>query len=204
VFTCQPACFPSKNGTIPAGTVTHPAASGRPTRIMQQAIRLLFARVADFLRPEKASTALPSSSPRAHSSMGPIAVVGLVVSYEDRQLLAGICRRNRWCLLLADTCEEARSALDKLQSPVILCDRDLPGQGWRQTVEDLAASPSRACVILVSAVVDRYLLDEVVRKGGYDVLSKPLREADVVRTVRLASLYCCSGARAMADLVQES
>ena len=63
---------------------------------------------------------------------------------------------------------------------MILCDRDLPGRGWRETVEDLASSPHRACIILVSEVVDTYLWNEVVRTGGYDVLSKPLREDEVV------------------------
>jgi DNA-binding response OmpR family regulator len=136
--------------------------------------------------------------------MGPIAVVGLVISKEDRRLLTEICSRNRWRLLFADTCEEAWTALDTLKAPVILYDRDLPGKGWRQSVEDLASSPHRACIILVSAVLDTYLRDEVVRHGGYDVLSKPLREDDVVRTVRLALTYWYSAMRTIADLFQES
>ncbi len=136
--------------------------------------------------------------------MSPIAVVGLVISDEDRRLLTEICSRNQWHLLLTDTCEDAWTALDKLKAPVILCDRDLPGRGWRETVEDLASSPQRACIILVSEVVDTYLLNEVVRTGGYDVLSKPLREDDVVRAVRLASTYWYSEMRTIADLFQES
>jgi FixJ family two-component response regulator len=130
--------------------------------------------------------------------MGPIAVIGLVLGYEDRRLLASICSRNRWNLLFADTCEEARIALHRLKSPVVLCDRDLPGRGWRGTVEDLASSPHRACVILVSAVVDTYLWNEVVRTGGFDVLSKPLREDDVVRAVRLAWSYWNNATRTAA------
>ena len=121
--------------------------------------------------------------------MPPLAIIGLVTGDEDRRLLTGICRRNCWHLLFADTPEQARSALDKVKAPVILCDRDLPGKGWRETVGDLASSSHRACVILVSGVVDTYLWDEVVRTGGYDVLSKPLREDDVVRVVRLAWTY---------------
>ena len=126
--------------------------------------------------------------------MDPIAVIGLVTSGEDRQLLAGICRRNRH-LFFAETCEEARAAMDKLKASVIFCDRDIPGKGWRETVEKLASSPYRACIILVSGVVDTYLWNEVVRMGGYDVLSKPLREADVVRAVRLAWSYWNSSTR---------
>jgi FixJ family two-component response regulator len=88
-----------------------------------------------------------------------------------------------------DTREEARIALHKLKAPVVLCDRDLSGDGWRGMVEDLASSPHRACIILVSGVVDTYLWNEVVRTGGFDVLSKPLRENDVIRAVRLAWSY---------------
>jgi FixJ family two-component response regulator len=130
--------------------------------------------------------------------VGPIAIIGLVTRDEDRHLLTGICSRNSWRLVLADTREEAQTALDKLKAPVILCDRDLPGKGWRETVEHLAASPHRACIILVSTVVDTYLWDEVVRMGGYDVLSKPLREEEVVHAVRLAWTYWNSATKTVA------
>jgi FixJ family two-component response regulator len=53
----------------------------------------------------------------------------------------------------------------------------------------LASAPQRPSVILTSRVVDDYLWQEVIRYGGYDVLSKPLREEDVVRSVRLAWSY---------------
>jgi len=189
MLTDQPPCFPSNNGTIPVGAVTHPAASGDPIVNMRQAIHSLFARVADFLRRKNGSTTWPSLSPAGRSSLAPINVIGLVTSNEDRRLLTEMCSRNRWHLLFTDTCEEARIALHKLKAPVILCDRDLPGRGWRETVEDLASSSHRACIILVSEVVDAYLWNEVVRTGGYDVLSKPLREDEVVRAVRLASYW---------------
>jgi FixJ family two-component response regulator len=123
-------------------------------------------------------------------------VVGLIASDADRRALADICSRNRWNLLFAGTRQEARSALDRLKAPVILCDRDLPGDGWRATVEDLASSPHHACIILVSGVADTYLWNEVVLTGGFDVLSKPLREDDVVRAVRLAWSYWNSATKA--------
>jgi len=134
----------------------------------------------------------------------PTVVIGLVPGYEDRLLLTGTCRRNCWRLFLTDTYEGARTALDQLQAPVIIYDRDLPGKAWREAVEELAGSPRRACVIMMSAVLDAFLLDEVLRNGGYDVLCKPLREAEVVRAVRLASWYWYSGARALSDFIQES
>ncbi len=198
MLTDQPPSFPSNNRAIPEGAVTHPAASTRPIVFMWQGIQSLFARVAAFLRRKSGITTWASSSPASRSSMGPLAIIGLVTSDEDRRLLAGICNRNGWYLLYADTCEEARAALDRLEAPVILCDRDLPGKGWRETVEGLASSPHRACIILVSGVLDAYLWDEVVRTGGYDVLYKPLREDELVRAVRLAWSYWNSATKTAA------
>jgi len=43
--------------------------------------------------------------------------------------------------------------------------------------------------------VDDYLWNEVVRRGGYDVLSKPLREEDLMRAIKLAWAYWNSAAR---------
>ena len=198
MLTDQPPCFPSNNRAIHEGAVTRPAASTPPIEFMRQGIQSLFARIAAFLRRKSGTTTWASSSPASRSSMGPLAIIGLVTSDEDRRLLAGICNRNGWHLLYADTCAAARAALDKLKAPVILCDRDLPGKEWRETVEALASSPHRACVILVSGVLDAYLWDEVVRTGGYDVLYKPLREDDVVRSVRLAWSYWSSATKTAA------
>jgi DNA-binding NtrC family response regulator len=149
----------------------------------------LFAWLADFFRWKKGRTTWLWRSPADRSALGPITVIGLISSEVDRRLLAGICSRSRWNLLFVHTCEEARIALHKLKAPVVLCDRDLPGREWRGTVGDLASSPHRACIILVSGVVDTYLWNEVVRTGGFDVLSKPLREDEVIRAVRLAWSY---------------
>jgi CheY-like chemotaxis protein len=157
--------------------------------ICQTLVAVLFARLVDFFHRKKGGTTSHWAPLEGHSSLGPITVIALLASEEDRQQLTCICSRNLWNLLFVDTREEARIALHNLKVPVVLCDRDLPGKGWRETVEDLASSPHRACVILVSGVVDTYLWSEVVRTGGFDVLSKPLREDDVTRAVRLAWSY---------------
>ena len=127
--------------------------------------------------------------------MLPVTIVGLMRSKEDRGLLAGICGRSGWQVIFADTCRDAKAAIDKAKAPVVFCDRELPEMEWRKMVARLAAPPHRACVILLSGAVDTYLWNEVVRGGGYDVLSKPLREDEVVHAVRLARSYWNSPAR---------
>jgi CheY-like chemotaxis protein len=156
---------------------------------MWQAIETFLSTLSAFFRNRGAGSSgrLPPDGKGAFKDR--ITVVSLVGSERDRRLLAGIGSQNQWNVFFAETCEEARAALDRLRAPVILCDRDLPGSKWRDAVEALSASPQRPCIILTSRVVDQYLLNEVIRRGGYDVLSNPLREEEVIRTVKLALSY---------------
>jgi FixJ family two-component response regulator len=78
---------------------------------------------------------------------------------------------------------------------VILLDRDWPETEWKAAVERLASSPHHPCVILVSGVSDIYLSQELARRGGYDVLPKPLQADKVERTVRLALSYWNTAAK---------
>lgn len=162
-------------------------------------MRSPFARVADFLRRKKVGSTWQWSLPGEAGPLVRLAVVALISGDGDRRELAGVCSRKGWDLLFASTLEEARTLRDKVKAPVILCDRDLLSNGWRSAVEGLASSPHRACVILVSAVVDTYLWNEVVRTGGFDVLSKPFREEDVARAVRLAWSYWNNAAKPSDD-----
>jgi FixJ family two-component response regulator len=127
--------------------------------------------------------------PQICASADPLSIVGLVLDREDRRLLAGLGSRNQWNLRLVDTIEEAQAASGRLRTSIILCDRDAPGVPWWQNVQALSTGPYRPCILLVSRVVDDYLWSEVVRRGGFDVLAKPLREEDVLRAIKLAEAY---------------
>ena len=195
----RPPGFPSNRGVLRVGSSSRPAENGRPLRFAWQTMRLPFARVAAFLRRNKVGSTWQHSLPPDAGPLGRLPVVALISDDADRRELAGICGRNGWDLLLASTLEEARTTLDNARAPVILCDRDLPGHEWRTAVKGLASSPHHACVILVSAVADTYLWNEVVRTGGFDVLSKPFREEDVGRAVRLAWSYWTNAAKPSDD-----
>jgi len=199
VLAGRPLGLPSHGGVTRADRVSRPAASGRPLRFAWQTMRSPFARVADFLRRKRVGSTWQWPLPVDAGALGRLSVVALISGDADRRELAGICSRKGWNLLFVGTLEEARTVQEKVRAPVVLCDRDLPGSGWRSTVEGLASSPHRACIILVSAVVDSYLWNEVVRTGGFDVLSKPLREDDVARAVRLAWSYWSNAAKPSDD-----
>jgi FixJ family two-component response regulator len=123
-----------------------------------------------------------------------IAVVAVVVCEQDRHVLASVSGQELLELHFVPSCEEARTVANQLTAPVILFDRDLPGADWRTAVENLAASPHRACVVLMSGVVDDYLRQELFRRGGYEVLPKPLRADNILRVIKLALSYWTSAA----------
>ena len=123
-----------------------------------------------------------------------IPVVAIVVSEQDRQVLTSVSSQELLELHLVESCEEACTVANQLAAPVILFDRDLPGAEWKTAVGSLAASPHRACVVLMSGVVDDYLRQELIRRGGYEVVPKPLRPENISRAIKLALSYWTSAA----------
>jgi DNA-binding NtrC family response regulator len=118
-----------------------------------------------------------------------ITVVAIAPDGQDKQALSAFSVRGQWDLALAGSCEEALDLLKNTRAAVILCDRDLPGVDWRDALERLAAARPDCSIILASSVNDEYLWDEVIHKGGYDVLAKPFQEEQTVRAVNLAWSY---------------
>ena len=116
-------------------------------------------------------------------------VVALIRDGQDRDLLELIGIRDHLDIHFADTCDEARNAANRLQSPVVLCARDVRGMEWPDAVRILASAAPKPCVILTSPVTDSYMWKEIVERGGYDVLATPLRDSDTSRSIRLALSY---------------
>lgn len=130
-----------------------------------------------------------------------MSVVALIRDRHDRSLLETISVRDHLAIHFADTCEEAWNAANRLKSPVVLCERDVPGIEWPDAVRILASAVPHPCVILTSPVSDDYLWKEIVARGGYDVLPTPLREADTTRSIKLALSYWKNTSRGNGRLV---
>jgi len=140
---------------------------------------------------------LPAANRERDGKLPRTAVIALIVSEQDREVLTGISRQEAIDLYFPKTRVEAWDDMSRLSSPVILYDRDWPNAEWRTTVHSFATSPQRPCVILTSRVADEYLWQELIRWGGHDLVAKPLRPEDVSRSLKLALSYWNS-ARAMA------
>lgn len=167
---------------------------------MWNAIQSLLSNVSTLVERKKAS---PAARPHRYhnSSPGPFTVCGLVMDERDRATLSAIEDQGQWRVRLDDPYDRggqlrAANSLLQIESPIIIWDRDLPCEDWRDEVHKLSSLPHKPCVLLLSRVVDDYLWNEVVSCGGYDVLAKPLKDVDVVRAVRLAWSYWASSATA--------
>jgi len=96
---------------------------------------------------------------------------------DDRRTVASFLEGSRWTLV------QARSWPDLLQiplsviCPVILCDLAMPGYEWQTNIFRLAT----------------VLWDEVVRHGGFDVLTRPLSKPDILSTLDFAYIHWKSG-----------
>jgi len=128
-----------------------------------------------------------------------ISIVALVVSNHDREVLTGISTHEPVDIHFAESQAEAWEAMNRLNPPVILYDRDWPDAEWRSTVQALASSTHGSCVILASRVADDYLWQELIRCGGHDLIAKPFRADDVARSLKLALSYWRSARAAAAQ-----
>jgi|HubBroStandDraft_3_1064219.scaffolds.fasta_scaffold198309_1 response regulator RpfG family c-di-GMP phosphodiesterase len=134
------------------------------------------------------------------SSTRPLTVLCLLSEDYDRSLMTDLGRRQRWHLLFAATRQEAERGLHQLKPQIMLFDRDIAGQNWREFVTCFAAASRGMCIMLVSKVIDDNLWNELVSNGGYEVLRKPLREDEVSRAVKMAWTYWSSAAKRTATL----
>jgi DNA-binding NtrC family response regulator len=75
---------------------------------------------------------------------------------------------------------EAMKFLRQTTRSIVLCDRDLQGCSWQQTMLALLSVRRHTCFILLSSVEESNLRNEVVYKGGFDILVRPFRKEQVL------------------------
>lgn len=128
----------------------------------------------------------------SRNSPSDLVILCLLQESPDQSLIAETCRDHQWNVHFATDLDHAQRLLKRVDFQIVLLDRDLAGEKWRDAMTRLVAPSGALCILLVSKVFDDYLWNEVVRNGGYDVLAKPLRQPDVARAVKLARSYWLS------------
>lgn len=112
----------------------------------------------------------------------------LAVTHNAREWkpLEDSARQQGWVLFWAHSCDAAIGVLSHCAIPIVICDRDLPGEDWREVLRRIHAFHEPACILLASSVSDEYLWREVVQNQGFDILTKPFQAERLVRMVNLA------------------
>ncbi len=98
--------------------------------------------------------------------------------------LAGLFEKFGWTVRLSADLGEARDFLADHRAAVVICEESLPDAAWQEAVFTLDAIPDPPMLVVIGR--DKSLLDEVLALGGFDVLTRPLREAEVIWTVASA------------------
>lgn len=116
--------------------------------------------------------------------------IQILVVTDDQEFLTGLeatAKSCRWQLIHAVDIDEAMRELETASLGVVIIDRDLYGADWRMALRQFSTLSNPACVFLASwDGDDEYLWSEVVRNHGYDVLPKPVRPNELIRSVDLA------------------
>jgi DNA-binding response OmpR family regulator len=115
-----------------------------------------------------------------------IRVLAVTRNASDWQSLEKVANNCGWALFWADSCAGALSVLSQYTIPIVICDRDLPGEDWRSVLKRIADFRQPVCTLLASSVSDEYLWREVFQHQGFDVLPKPFEPERLTRTVNLA------------------
>jgi hypothetical protein len=103
--------------------------------------------------------------------------------YLSLEQIAGTCE---WRIWRAVSIDEAEALIKAKPSAMVVYDRDSNDGNWRCALRRLNESSGKPCVLLASRVADDYLLQEVVRNHGYDILPKSAPKEKLIRCLKFA------------------
>lgn len=103
---------------------------------------------------------------------------------EEQRALDLILEGSEWQTLKCGTCAQARRLLR--YASVVLCERELPDGDWKQVLKEIQNMLDPPLLVVTSRLADERLWAEVLNLGGYDVLAKPFKAAEVLWTVAAA------------------
>ncbi len=98
--------------------------------------------------------------------------------------LSGLFQKFHWTVNHDMSFVNALHSIRERATAVVVCEEQLPDGSWQSWAESLRSAPNAPELIVVGN--DRSLRSEVLALGGFDALTRPLREADVVWAVASA------------------
>ena len=143
-----------------------------------------FGRLVQFRKPaHRPDRGRSTGSPLSGAHVRLIAITDDSANVAALQRIAVECH---WRMSVVASSEAAIALLNEQPTPLVICDRDLAGEDWRDVLAKIGALPEAVCVLLASRVVDDYLWRQVIRNHGYDLVSKPFQPEELRRAVMFA------------------
>jgi AmiR/NasT family two-component response regulator len=105
----------------------------------------------------------------------------------DRSSLEVILQGTPWVVINAEPLQIENVVRDA-SVPIVLCDCD-HSECWRKSIRALIRTRRDVCVILLSNEIDPPGCEEVVRYGGFDILTRPLHRKQVLPMLLFAYTY---------------
>lgn len=128
----------------------------------------------------------PDASPRTLAVKESVRLVAITENPDDAENLHQIAASYGWSISIVASSQAAIALLKRQPTPLVLCDRDITGEAWRDVLAKICALPEAVCILLASCVVDDYLWNQVIRHHGYDVVAKPFHPDELRRAVNFA------------------
>lgn len=123
------------------------------------------------------------------ASLDSVTVLCVSPFSEDHRKLEAVLGHSNWRLNQAHSGIDAVSLLLDDPQPVVIMDAELPDRSWASLLDWTAElNPPRPRMIIASRLADDRLWQEVLDRGGYNVLGKPFDAREVYWVIRHAWL----------------
>lgn len=119
-------------------------------------------------------------------SAEPIYVLSVSADDQDHASIASVFRNSRWVIVPVTNFGAASVELKRHKVSVVVSDCDSMPEHWTEIVGRVQTMAHPPAVILTSRLADDRFWSQALESGAWDVLPKPLRAAEVVRSVRYA------------------
>jgi DNA-binding response OmpR family regulator len=101
-----------------------------------------------------------------------------VCAEHDQRVLQAAFSHSNWELVSTASLAEASALLRENETPVVLCNADLPDGTWRDLVQAVTGWRHPPRLVVIAAEADERLWAEVLQVG-YDLLLKPFAPREI-------------------------
>jgi len=126
-----------------------------------------------------------SGGPRHKDDAPGVRLLVITADFEYYTRLSQAATAAGWSIRAASTVEEAIPHVQSGAFPLIVYDGDANGD-WRGAFDRIRSVSSSVCLVLASLVTDPYLWEEVIQRGGFDVIPRLAAREELINKLRFA------------------